>query len=67
MLNVGGALVPRRNEYSRDTEVPLTFGSRKVIRTKIFASGAANFILQRAREALDNRGEFRVALSAKIA
>lgn len=37
--------------------------AREVLRTKIFATEAANFILQRAREALDRRGEFRVALS----
>jgi 6-phosphogluconolactonase len=37
--------------------------SRDVLRTKTFAIEAANFILQRARQALDTRGEFRVALS----
>jgi 6-phosphogluconolactonase len=36
---------------------------RAVIRTKNFASDAANFILTSAREALDTRDEFRIALS----
>lgn len=37
--------------------------SGQVIRTKNFVADAAEFILRRAREALDQRGEFRVALS----
>jgi 6-phosphogluconolactonase len=37
--------------------------NREIIRTKKFATEAANFILQWAREALERRGEFRVALS----
>ena len=37
--------------------------SRDVLRTKKFAIEAANFILQCARQALDARGQFRVALS----
>jgi 6-phosphogluconolactonase len=44
-------------------QVPPRLGNREIIRTKIFAAEAANFIVQRAREALDTRGEFRVALS----
>ena len=36
---------------------------RDILRTKTFASEAADFILTRAREALDVRGEFRIALS----
>jgi 6-phosphogluconolactonase len=62
-------LVPRPKKYDRATEgpsragVPPTLGNREIIRTKTFATEAANFILQRAREAVDTRGEFRVALS----
>jgi 6-phosphogluconolactonase len=37
--------------------------AREVLRTKTFASDAANFILTRARESLDERGQFRIALS----
>ena len=37
--------------------------NREIIRTKIFASEAADFILIKAREALDTGGEFRIALS----
>lgn len=37
--------------------------SRDVLRTKTFAIEAANFILQRAHQALGARGQFRVALS----
>ena len=37
--------------------------NREIIRTKTFACEAANFILIKARETLDTRGEFRVALS----
>jgi 6-phosphogluconolactonase len=44
-------------------QVPPKLGNREIIRTKIFATEAADFIVQRAREALDTRGEFRVALS----
>ena len=44
-------------------QVPPRLGTREIIRTKIFATEAADFIVQRAREALDSRGEFRVALS----
>ena len=44
-------------------QVPLRLGNREIIRTKIFATEAADFIVQRAREAFDTRGEFRVALS----
>ena len=44
-------------------QVPPKLGNREIIRTKIFAVEAADFIVQRAREALDTRGEFRVALS----
>ena len=36
---------------------------RDILRTNTFASEAADFILTRAREALDKRGEFRIALS----
>jgi hypothetical protein len=62
-------LVPRPNKYDRATEgpsrtdVPPTLGNREIIRTKTFVTKAANFILQRARDALGARGEFRVALS----
>jgi len=62
--------VPRPNKYHRGGEapatleqVPPTLGNREIIRTKIFAAEAANFILTKAREALDTRGEFRVSLS----
>ena len=44
-------------------QVPPRLGNREIIRTKIFAVEAADFIVQRTREALDTRGEFRVALS----
>jgi 6-phosphogluconolactonase len=37
--------------------------AREVIRTKKFANDAADFIVAAAREALDQRGEFRLALS----
>ena len=37
--------------------------NREIIRAKIFASEAADFILIKAREALGTRGEFRIALS----
>jgi len=37
--------------------------AREVLRTKTFASDAANFILRRARESLDERQQFRIALS----
>jgi len=37
--------------------------AREVLRTKTFASDAANFILTRARESLDQRHQFRIALS----
>ena len=37
--------------------------AREVLRTKTFASDAANFILTRARESLDERQQFRIALS----
>jgi 6-phosphogluconolactonase len=37
--------------------------AREVLRTKTFASDAANFILARARESLDERQQFRIALS----
>ena len=37
--------------------------AREVLRTKTFASDAANFILTRARESLDERHQFRIALS----
>jgi hypothetical protein len=39
---------------------------RDVLRTKTFATEAANFIVQRAREALDARGEFRIALNQHV-
>ena len=62
--------MPRLNKYDRGSEVPATLeqvpptlGNREIIRTKIFAAEAANFILTKAREALDTRGEFRVSLS----
>jgi len=62
--------VPRPNKYHRGgdapatlEQVPPTLGNREIIRTKIFAAEAANFILTKAREALDTRGEFRVSLS----
>ena len=62
--------MPRPNKYHRGgdapatlEQVPPTLGNREIIRTKIFAAEAANFILTKAREALDTRGEFRVALS----
>jgi 6-phosphogluconolactonase len=35
----------------------------KIIRTKDFAADAADFILERARHAIDERNEFRIALS----
>ena len=44
-------------------QVPPKLGNREIIRTKIFAVEAADFIVQRVREALDTRGESRVALS----
>jgi 6-phosphogluconolactonase len=37
--------------------------AREVLRTKTFASDAANFILTRARESLGERQQFRIALS----
>jgi 6-phosphogluconolactonase len=37
--------------------------SREIIRTKNFASDAANFIVEQACKALSARGEFRIALS----
>ena len=37
--------------------------AREVLRTKTFASDAANFILTRARESLDERQRFGIALS----
>jgi len=37
--------------------------AREVLRTKTLASDAANFILTRARESLDERQQFRIALS----
>src|SRR6476646_2685599 len=37
--------------------------AREVLRTKTFASDAANFILRKARESLDERQQFRIALS----
>jgi len=37
--------------------------AREVLRTKTFASDAANFILTRARESIDERHQFRIALS----
>jgi 6-phosphogluconolactonase len=37
--------------------------AREVFRTKTFASDAANLILTRARESLDERHQFRIALS----
>jgi 6-phosphogluconolactonase len=37
--------------------------AREVLRTKTFAGDAANFILTRARESLDERQQFRIALS----
>ena len=37
--------------------------AREVLRTKTFASDAANFILTRARKSLDERQQFRIALS----
>ena len=62
--------MPRPNKYHRGgdapatlEQVPPTLGNREIIRTKIFAAEAANFILTKAREALDTRGEFRVSLS----
>src|SRR5437660_5145066 len=35
----------------------------QVIRTKNFVADAADFILERARQAIDERNEFRIALS----
>src|SRR5207245_6685253 len=37
--------------------------AREVLRPKRFASDAANFILKNARESIDQRNEFRIALS----
>jgi 6-phosphogluconolactonase len=37
--------------------------AREVLRTKTFASDAANFILTKARESLNQREEFRIALA----
>ena len=37
--------------------------AREVLRTKTFASDAANFIQTRARESIDKRHQFRIALS----
>ncbi len=37
--------------------------AREVLRSKTFAIEAANFILTNARDAIDRRGEFRLALS----
>ena len=37
--------------------------AREVLRTKTFASDAANFILTRARESIDEGHQFRIALS----
>jgi len=37
--------------------------AREVLRTKTFARDAANFILTKARESLDERQQFRIALS----
>jgi len=37
--------------------------SREIFRTKNFVADAARFILDRAHQALGERGEFRVALS----
>ena len=37
--------------------------AREILRTKTFASDAANFILTKARESLAQRGQFRIALS----
>jgi len=37
--------------------------AREVLRTKTFASDAANFIQTRARESIDERHQFRIALS----
>ena len=37
--------------------------AREVLRTKTFASDAANFILTKARESIDERHQFRIALS----
>jgi 6-phosphogluconolactonase len=37
--------------------------AREVLRTKTFAVDAANFILTKARESLDERQQFRIALS----
>ncbi len=37
--------------------------AREVLRTKTFASDAANFILTRARKSLNERDQFRIALS----
>src|SRR5437868_15037727 len=61
--------VPRPNRDERATGgprrtcMPPRLRNREIISTKAFATEAANFILQRAREALDTRGEFRLALS----
>ena len=37
--------------------------AREVLRTKTFASDAANFLLTKARESFDQRLKFRIALS----
>ena len=37
--------------------------AREILRSKTFASDAANFILTKARESFDQRNEFRIALS----
>jgi 6-phosphogluconolactonase len=37
--------------------------AREVLRSKTFARDAANFILTKARESLDERHQFRIALS----
>jgi len=37
--------------------------AREVLRTKTFASDAANFILTRARKSLNEHDQFRIALS----
>lgn len=42
---------------------PTLFMSREVIRSKNFVHDAATFILQQARAALAERGQFRIALS----
>jgi 6-phosphogluconolactonase len=55
--------VPRPSEYDRDTQVPPTLRSREIIRTKTFATDAANFIVAEARQAISRYNQFRIALS----